>query len=624
MARPDARRAPPSGRHLSYSKETYIAALAALCVTASLILRFTVQPRPIFRDIPLFVALIAGGIPVLIDLTRKLLALEFGSDLLAGLSVTTSVVMGEYLVGAIVVLMLSGGEALEHHATRRASAVMDALACRMPATAHRKTEAGITDIALADISIGELLVVLPHEICPADGVVVSGNGSMDESYLTGEPFQISKTPGSEVLSSAVNGAAALTIIVSRLPVDSRYAKIMQVMRASEQNRTPMRRVGDRIGAWYTPLAIAVGLAGWIGSGDAGRFLAVLVIATPCPVLIAIPVALIGGISLSARRGIVIKNAVLLEQIDTCRTIIFDKTGTLTYGRPSLTAVICAPGFSRAQALTAAASLEVYSRHPLAAAIVKAARDESLRLGTVALVSEKPGEGLRGVVDGVTVEITGRSKLKETPPGLPPAAEGLECLVFLKGSYTAALRFHDEPRAESRSFVHHLKPRHGAAKIVLLSGDRESEVRYFADRLGIAEAYAGKSPEEKVAIVKEETRQAKTLYVGDGINDAPAMLNATVGVALGKNSDITTEAADAVVLEPSLSKVDELIHIGRRARSIALQSAMGGMVLSAVGMMVAALGYLPPVAGAVTQELIDLAAVLNAVRVSLPARHLTDF
>jgi heavy metal translocating P-type ATPase len=614
----------PPARKSSYPKETYIAALSAACILISLALRFAFHAGASFWEAPLLLTLVVGGVPLLIDLGGKLLAREFGSDLLAGISVVTAVLLGEYLVGAIVVLMLSGGTALEHYATRRASAVLDALAKRMPNVAHRKTPSGVVDITLADISVGEVLVVLPHEICPVDGVVVAGHGSMDESYLTGEPFEMSKTPGSEVLSGAVNGESVMTIATSKLPVDSRYAKILQVMRASEENRTKMRRVGDRIGAWYTPLAVAVALGGWLLSGQADRFLAVMVIATPCPVLIAIPVAVIGGISLSARRGIVIKNPAMLEQIDQCRTIIFDKTGTLTYGRPVVTDIICAPGFMRDDVLTAAASLEVYSRHPLAGAIVKAAEDAKLPLENVDLASERPGEGLRGLIGEKKVQITGRAKLTTIPSALPPVAGGLECLVFIDDAYAAALRFHDEPRAESHSFVNHLKPRHGAAKVILLSGDRESEVQYFASQLGIAEMHSGKSPEEKVAIVQQETSLAKTLYVGDGINDAPAMLNATVGVAFGKASDITAEAADAVVLEPSLAKVDELIHIGRRMRTIALQSALGGMAISMIGMIAAAMGYLPPVAGAVTQEFIDLAAVLNAVRVSLPAKDLTDF
>jgi len=610
--------------HTGASSNAYIAALAAICISGSLLMQFAWHLSPVYSAIPLYIALILGGVPLLIELGGKLLAREFGSDLLAGISVITAILLGEYLVAAIVVLMLSGGAALEHYASRKASAVLDALARRMPTVAHRKTAEGLANIALSDIVAGEVLVVLPHEICPVDGTVVSGHGSMDESYLTGEPFQISKTPGSVVLSGAINGESAITIVATRRAVDSRYAKIMEVMRASERNRTRLRRIGDRIGAWYTPLAVAVACAGWLISGQAERFLAVMVIATPCPLLIAIPVAVIGGISLAARRGIVIKNPAMLEQIDTCRTVILDKTGTLTYGRPTLTEVVCAPGFDVELVLSLAASLEVYSRHPLAAAIVTAAQERGLPLESVDLASEKPGEGLRGMTGGRSVRITGRAKLAELPAGVPEAGEGLECLVFVDDHYAAALRFHDEPREESQPFVQHLLPRHGTGKVILLSGDRENEVQYLARTLGIELTHAGKSPEEKVAIVRRETAEERTLYVGDGINDAPAMMTATVGVALGKGSDITAEAADAVVLDPSLAKVDELIHIGRRMRRIALESAFGGMALSLIGMAAAAFGYLPPIAGAVGQEVIDLAAVLNAVRVALPARKLTDF
>ncbi len=610
----------------SYPKETYIASLAGLCILLSLLLRYAMHAQPVVWSLPLWLTLAVGGAPLLFDLVRRVAAREFGSDLLAGLSVVTAVLLGEYLVGAIVVLMLSGGAALEQYAGRRASAVLDALARRMPHIAHRKTDDSLMDVGLDDIAVGDTLVVLPHELCPVDGVVVAGHGVMDESYLTGEPFQISKTPGAGVLSGAVNGETALTIVASKLPVDSRYARIMQVMRASEQSRPRMRRVADRLGAWYTPLALAVGVFGWLWSGDPDRFLAVIVIATPCPLLIAIPVAVIGGIALSARRGIIIKNPAMLEQIDSCRTIIFDKTGTLTYGKPVLTDILCAPGFSDAEVLRAAASLEIYSRHPLASAIVQAARDRNLKLEDVSLLSEKPGEGLLGQVDGKAVRITGRRILagRGLAPPLPPVGAGLECLVFIDEVFAAAFRFHDQPRTETHSFVHHLKPRHSVHRVMLVSGDRESEVRYFAGQVGIAEVHSGKSPEEKVAIVREETRRANTLFVGDGINDAPAMQTATVSVAFGQSSEITIEAADAVVLDPSLSKVDELIHIGRRMRTIALQSAVGGMALSILGMLAAAAGYLQPVAGAVTQEIIDLAAVLNAVRVSLPTEDLTDF
>lgn len=602
-----------------------IALFAATCIAAYLLTRFLFHVEEPRSRWFLIAALAIGGAPLLVDLAKRALQREFGSDLLAAMSIVTSAILGEYLAGSIVVLMLSGGAALEQFATRRASSALGALARRMPRLAHRKQGDQLTDIDAADIQVGERLVVFPHEICPADGLVLEGHGSMDESYLTGEPFLISKAPGATVLSGALNGETVLTISVSEAPSDSRYAKIVRVMQEAEANRPRMRRIADRLGAWYTLLAVAVAAAGWLYSGDARRFLAVLVIATPCPLLLAIPIAIIGAISVAAGRGIVIKDPSMLERIDTCRTAIFDKTGTLTYGRPELTAVSCAPGETRARVLRIAASLEQYSKHPLATAIRETARREGISLLPVAHMSEKPGEGLRGTIDKHEYQITGRKQLLAANPALaadlPPALAGMECVLLAGHKYSATLLFRDEPRKESRSFVGHLGSRHGIARVLLLSGDRETEVRYLANRVGITEPLYGQSPEQKVAVVQAEARVANTLFVGDGINDAPAMQAATVGVAFGPHSDITAESADAVVLEYSLSKVDELIHIGRRMRRIALQSAVGGMAASMIGMAVAAAGYLPPVAGAVAQEVIDVVAVLNALRVLLASAEL---
>jgi len=619
------RDAPPRAKPRFAPKETYISLLATAGILSHLVLRYALHRPAAISMAPLYATLLLGGLPLVVDLARKMVRREFGSDLLAGASIVTSVALGEYLVGSIVVLMLSGGSTLEHFASRRASSVLEALARRMPQTAHLKRGEEIHEVKLDAVVPGDLLVVPPHEICPVDGSVVEGHGEMDEAYLTGEPFRISKAPGSQVLSGAVNGNSAVTIVAEKLAVDSRYARIMRVVRASEQNRPQLRRLGDHLGAWYTPLA--VGLAGfsWVLSGEPRRFLAVMVVATPCPLLIAIPVAVIGAISLAARRSIIIRNAAVLEQLDTCRTLIFDKTGTLTYGRPAVTGIVCAPAFEREEALKKAASLEAYSKHPLAGAIMAEARDAGVALEPVSQVSDKPGEGLRGIVSGHRVRITGRRALAGTvATGLPPAEAGLECLLFIDEAFAAAFRFRDTPRHDTHSFLSHLRPRHRVSKVILLSGDREAEVRYLAESVGIEEVHAEKSPEEKVAIVTGETRRGRTLFVGDGINDAPGLLAATVGVAFGTHSDITSEAAGAVILEPSLRKVDELIHIGRRMRTVALESAVGGMGLSLIGMIAAALGYLPPVAGAVAQEIIDLAAVLNALRVALPPGDLTDF
>jgi heavy metal translocating P-type ATPase len=612
----------PPARQPSTRRETYTALLALLAILAHILLRYVFRTEPMAWRFPLYVSLATGGGPLVWDLARKVWSRDFGSDLLAGISILASVCLGEYLVGVIVVLMLSGGNALEHYATRRASFALRALAKRMPQAAHRKRGHSVVDIALGDIAVGDTLVVFPHEICPVDGVVTEGHGAMDEAYLTGEPYVISKAPGSEVMSGAINGDSVLTIRAIRLPVDSRYVSIMKVMQMSEHSRPRLRRLGDEIGAWYTPLAVGIAGLSWLISGSAERFLAVMVIATPCPLLIAIPVVVIGAISLAARRGIVVKNPAALEQIDSCSTLIFDKTGTLTYGRPTISEVICAPGFTRDQILIMAASLEQYSKHPLAGALLSAAENRRVALQTADEITEKPGEGLRGIVEGREIHITGRAKV--TRIALPPATGGLECVIFVNGVFAGLCRFRDEPRAEGHSFINHLKPRHQVRRVVMLSGDRESEVRYLAESVGINEIHASKSPEEKVAIVREATRLAKTLFVGDGINDAPALLAATVGVGFGIQSDVTTEAADVVIMEQSLGKVDELMHIARRMRHLALESAVGGMAVSVVGMLFAAAGYLLPIYGAIAQEFIDLIAVLNALRMSLPAGKLTDF
>ena len=625
--------APPPARtwystaRLWHRKSTIIAALSMVAIGLHLVFRFGFRSAPDHYQLPLLVTLALGGLPLLYDLLRKVMNREFGSDLLGGISIVTSILLGEYLAGSIIVLMLSGGEALESYALRSASSVLAALAKRMPSIAHRTHGTEMLDVALAEIAVGDTLVIYPHEICPTDGVVTEGHGTMDESYLTGEPFQISKTSGSSVISGAINGESVLTIRTSQLAADSRYAKIMEVMRESESKRPQLQRLGDRLGAIYTPVALAVAILAWVISGEAVRFLAVLVIATPCPLLLAIPIAIIGSISLCARRAIIVKSPVVLEQIAECRTAIFDKTGTLTYGEPKLTEQRMAPGFAQKEVLTLVASLERYSKHPLARAILAAAKDAGMQLPEATEVSEQPGQGLRGIISGQQLQVTSRNKLMaQKIPGadqLPPVAGGLECVVVIDGRYAAALRFRDAPRAESLSFVKHLGPKHQFEHVMIVSGDRESEVHYLAEQVGITEIFAQTSPEEKLAIVRTETAKAKTLYVGDGINDAPAMMAATVGMAIGQNSDVTAEAAGVVVMDNSLEKVDEFMHISRRMRNIALQSAVGGMALSVAGMIFAATGHLSPVSGAITQEIIDVLAVLNALRAAFPPKVTHD-
>ena len=605
-----------------------IALLALGGITLHLGLRFGVHVAQLPSNLPLFVVLALGGVPLVWELLQKLLKREFGSDLLAGISIVTSVLLSEYLAGALVVLMLSGGEALEAYATRSASSVLQALAKRMPTLAQRKDGDKLIEIPLAEVVIGDTLVVFPHALCPVDGTVLDGHGAMDESYLTGEPYQVSKAPGTTVLSGAINGESALTIRCDKPAQDSRYARIMQVMRDSEQNRPQLRRIADKLGAWYTPLAVGIALIAWLLAHDPLRFLAVMVIATPCPLLIAIPIAIIGSISLAAHKGIIIKDPSVLENLSTCKVALFDKTGTLTYGKPKLTALLAATGFDKDELLVLVASLERYSKHPLSSAILEAAEDSKLVLKDASEVRELPGDGLRAEISGRSVHVTSRKKLAALYPGqaaaLPEAMAGMECVVLVDGLYAGALRFRDEPRPEGAHFIQHLAPRHGIKRVLLVSGDRASEVSYLAERVGITEVFASQSPEQKLELVRKETKNAPTVFMGDGINDAPALTAATVGIAFGNNSEITGEAADAVILDSSLEKVDVLMHIGQRMRRIALQSAVGGMALSIAGMLLGAAGFLSPVTGAVAQEAIDVLAVLNALRAAWPPRVLSDY
>jgi len=607
-----------------HAKELPIAALAIVSIGVYLALRFLNGQTPEDARWVLDVALIVGGGPLVIDLAWNLVRGRFGSDLLAGISIVTSLILGEHLAGVLVVLMLSGGEALESWAVGNASSALKALAARVPSVAHVKRDGQTLDVTVAEVRVGDLVEIYPHEVAPVDGVVVEGRGSMDESFLTGEPYNMSKAPGAEVISGAVNGEHALTIKATRVAEDSRYAKIMKVMRETEQRRPAMRRLGDTLGAWYTPLAVAIAVGAWLISGDPVRFLAVLVVATPCPLLIAIPTAIIGAISIAAKRGIIIKDPAALETIDTCRTIIFDKTGTLTYGRPTVTEVEVLGDLERDRLLAMVGAIERYSKHPLAEALVREAERAAGDRLEPAEVSEKPGEGLRGVVDGREVLITGRGKLNEAEKSRLPAVQGgLECVIKVDGALAGLVRFRDEPRKDSAAFIRHLTSRHHFEKVMLVSGDREEEVRALAERVGITDIHAGKQPEEKVAIVRVESEKARTCFVGDGINDAPALALATVGIAFGEASDITTEAAGVVVMDNALEKVDEFFHISARLRRIALQSAVGGMALSIGGMGFAAAGMLTPVAGALAQELIDVAAVMNALRMSFRPKRLTD-
>ena len=568
-----------------------------------------------FNDLPLIGAVLVGGIPLIFDILRQIVKGEFGVDLLAAISIIVSLFLGEYLAGVLVVLMLSGGSALERYASAKASSALKSLANRAPRQANIRVNGKINEIAVEDIKVGNEVVILPHTIVPVDGVVIEGHGSMDESFLTGEPYQISKAPGVGVISGAVNADSMLVIRATKQSAESRYAKILQVMEMAEQHRPRMRRLADKLGAYFTPIALIIAFLAWYLTGDSIRFLAVIIIATPCPLLIAVPITIISAISMAAERGIVVRNSVALEQLPLCKTAIFDKTGTLTYGRPSVARIIPSSEYDPDEILQFAASLEKFSKHPLASAVIGYAKDRGVGDLEVSELSELPGQGLIGVVSGRRVQITHRRALTDDhiTMQLPKAEPGMECIVLVDDDYGATIQFRDAPRQEGGVFIQHLSPNHGFNKVMLVSGDRESEVSYLAHLMGIKISLFSQTPEQKLELVRKETLQAKTVFMGDGINDAPAIAAATVGLAFGDPTDVTAEAADVVIMANSLEKVDELIHISQNMRQIALQSALGGMSLCFIGMMFAALGYVPPVLGALIQEVIDVIAIMNALR-----------
>lgn len=559
---------------------------------------------------------VIASAPVLWRIGRELVAGNWAIDLIAGVSILTGIFTGQYIVALIIVVMLVSGGILESYAVRRASSALSALAERVPTLAHRVFNDTHEDVKLDAVQIGDHLLILPHEISPADAVVVCGQGRMDESFLTGEPYDVKKAPGVQVISGAKNGPTLLEVQVLRRPQDSRYAQIMGVMKDSELKRPHIRRLADQLGAWYSPAALLIAaLAGWL-SHDWQRFLAVVVVATPCPLLIAIPVALIGTISRAARQGIIIRDPAILERISQVKTFIFDKTGTLTRGKAQLVSIIPATGVDPNEALAAIASLERYSKHPLAAPLLAGAEQAGLTLLDCDEVNENAGQGMTARIANDQFRVIGR-KLYQAADPLPPLPPGsLECILEKNGKLAATFQFFDAPRSDTRLFLQHLGPRHSAVRTVLLTGDQAAPAEQLGKQVGIDEVLANQTPEQKLAFLHKANKVGPTLYVGDGINDAPALAAATVGVAFGGGSNVTSEAASAVILEPSLGKIDELLHLGIRLRRIALQSTVGGLSLSVLGMIAAAFGYLPPLYGALFQEAIDVLSVLNALRTSL--------
>ncbi len=547
---------------------------------------------------------------------------HWGLDILAVVAILSTVAVGEYIAALIIVLMLSGGEALEDYAAGRARGELDALLARAPQAAHRLPSNSQTpeDIPADEVVPGDVLLVKPAELVPVDGVLLSPEGSFDESSLTGEPLPVTITEGQSVMSGSVNGPQAALIRSTAATGDSQYQRIVALVREAAESKAPVVRLADRFAVPFTVFSLLLAGLAWLVSGEPVRFAEVLVLATPCPLLIAAPVAFMGGMSRAAKDGIIVKGGATLQQLAGARSIAFDKTGTLTYGKPELTAIRPASSFAAGDVLRLAASAEQYSSHVLAAAVQNAALERGLRLSPATTASEVATNGVRAQVDGHTVLVGKRRFVAAEAPetedsanaaGTPRAGQ-LRVYVAVDGRFAGTLLLSDTPRRNARTTLERLAGL-GLEPPVMLTGDGRASAEGTAAALGVEQVHAELLPEDKVRLVAAMPSRP-VIMVGDGVNDAPVLAAADVGIAMAaRGSTAAGESADAVVVADDISKVADAVVIGRRTMRIALGSIWLGISLSVGLMVAAAFGLIPAVAGALIQELVDLAAILNALR-----------
>jgi len=563
-----------------------------------------------------------------ISITRDLLAGRWGVDAVALLSMSGALALGQPLAGVVVALMYSGGNVLEDIAVGRAERSLRSLVDRVPRTAHRRHDHDIKDIPVEDVAIGDRLLIHAGEVIPVDGTITSAFASVDESALTGEPIPVLRNRGAAICSGAVNAGETFDMVTTSVVGDSTYAGIVRLVTAAQTAKAPFIRLADRYALLFLPFTIELAVIAWIISGDLTRSLAVFVAATPCPLILAAPIAFIAGVAQSARRGILIKGGGPLEALARTHTVLFDKTGTLTVGGARLLSIETASDQRPDDILHFVASLEQASHHVVAAAIVAAALERGLSLTVPEQVREIMGSGLHGVIDGRRVSagsydmIVGRSRPEEWALRAARRASwrsALAVFVAVDDRPIGALLLADELRKETPRAVQMLRTA-GVARIVMVTGDRAEAAQTIGAALDLDAVLADRVPSDKVDSVRAEQRLHTTVMVGDGINDAPALAAADVGIAMGaRGASASSQAADVVILADRLDRVGEAIVIARRTRRIAVESIVVGMALSALAMLAATFGYLKPVPAALLQEAIDVAVILNALRALNPGR-----
>ena len=571
----------------------------------------------------LAITTLAALIPLTVSVAQSLRKGAFGVDVIALLAMSGALVLHEYLAGAVIALMFAGGRSLEDFAQARAQRELSALLRRAPKFVHRYQGDSLTTISVDEVSRGDVLLVKPGEVVPVDGIVVGATAILDEAALTGEAKPTRCREGEPVRSGALNAAGTpFRLRAAATSEESTYAGIIRLVKQAQQAKAPLTRLADRYAMLFLPLTLAIAAAAWAVSGNPIRALAVLVIATPCPLILAAPVALVAGISLAARRGIIVKGGGALETIARAKTLVLDKTGTVTAGAPVLSGVECLGSTDPDELLRMAASLDQVSPHVLAGPILRAASERGLPLSFPRQVVEELGAGIRGRIDNRDVAL-GKASWVLHGQAAPPALRRLQRRLMMEGAsgvfvaidnrLAGALILEDPVRSDAPLTLRSLR-RVGFKRIALLTGDHSDVAKVVGGVIGVDQVFAERSPADKVEAVRAEHLQAVTVMVGDGINDAPALAAADVGVAMGaRGATASSEAADVVLVVDRLDRLAELVRIARRSRRIALESIWAGMALSIVGMGFGAAGLLTPVAGAIAQEGIDILVILNALR-----------
>lgn len=564
-------------------------------------------------------------VPLTLDTARSLLRGDVGVDAIALVAIAGALLLGEQLAGAIVALMMSGGAALEAWAAGRARRELRLLVERAPRIAHRHGDGGVEEVPVEELVVGDLVVVRAGEVVPADAVVERGDAIIDQSALTGEPLPVTVSSGGDVRSGTVNAGNVFDARVTRPAAESAYAAVVALVRTAESDRAPFTRLADRYAAFFLPFTLAVAGLAWAMSGDPVRGLAVTVVATPCPLILAAPIALVGGLSRAARAGVIVKGAGVIERLGSVSAVLLDKTGTVTSGEPDVERVALFGALSEEEVLRLAASVDQLSAHVLAESLVRTAADRGIALETPRAVEEEPGRGIAGMVGDHAVAVGSTGWLESHGyDGVRAEAQALDdshgpgrakVLVGVDGELQGVIVMADSLRPGAELIASELRAA-GVEHVALVSGDRMEVAREVAAALDIDEVYADEDPQGKLRVVEDVRSRASgtVAMAGDGINDAPALALADVGIAIaGKGATVSSETADVVVVIDRVDRIPFAVRVGRRSLRIARQSVVAGLALSVGAMGVAAFGYLPPVWGALFQEVIDVAVILNALR-----------